>query len=106
MKLKPTSEDRKPLLRGMDFILAKTIAEPIVLIISNSIIADLKNREVVFNDIKDPLVYGILCTVLVLWWRSSFHEYWIQISPEIISSEYTSVDIISIEEDQKQFVFI
>jgi hypothetical protein len=32
--------DRKPLVRGMDFILFKTIAEPIVLCISNAIIAD------------------------------------------------------------------
>ena len=32
--------DRKPLVRAMDFILFKTVAEPVVLMISNAIIAD------------------------------------------------------------------
>ena len=43
--------DRKPLVRAMDFILFKTVAEPIVLMISNAIIADYMNKEVVFSDI-------------------------------------------------------
>ena len=43
--------DRKPLVRAMDFILFKTVAEPIVLMISNAIIADYMEQEVFYSDI-------------------------------------------------------
>ena len=39
--MKDGPEDRRPLVKGMDLILIKTIAEPVVLVISNIIIASV-----------------------------------------------------------------
>lgn len=53
MRDSPT--DRKPLLKGMNLILIKTLLVPIVLIISNIIIGDIERGNVVFDTIKWPL---------------------------------------------------
>lgn len=68
--------DRKPLLRGMDLLLWKTIAVPIVLTISNIIIADIEKQKVVYDNIKWPFQIGFVTLIFMLWWRSSFYSYY------------------------------
>ena len=50
-KLIDCVEDRSLLLKGMNLMLFRTVTEPIVLIISNSIIADLKEQDIIYKDI-------------------------------------------------------
>ena len=53
--MRDSPADRKPLLKGMNLILIKTITVPIVLTISNIIIGDLEKNKVVYDTIKWPV---------------------------------------------------
>ena len=95
-------EHRRILIKGMDLLLIRTIAEPAMLIISNIIIANVVNQKVIFIDFKWQLVIGLITLILILWWRSAFQKYYIQLVPNV---SFTGIQIVDQPGGQQRSLF-